>query len=57
MGADLAWWLAWTSNPVGRSDPALGGFDSHTFPPYLITKQPMIGCFFVSFFEIFKHFF
>jgi len=23
----------------------------------LITKQPMIGCFFVSFFEIFKHFF
>ena len=39
MGVDSFWCAAWTSNPVGRSDPAFGGFDSHTLPPILISRK------------------
>lgn len=32
MGADLVWWLDWSSKPAGVGD-GLGGFDSHPLPP------------------------
>lgn len=39
MGVDWAWWLDWTSNPACGSDPVVGEFDSHTFPPYKLLLE------------------